>query len=142
MGPDRAEDSLALRFGLIFLILQLVGTLAQRVLGEGGFYAVSLAAGLVSSASGVAAAATLAAHGTISGQVAGTGVVLNSLASTAIKLPLVARISGDRTLTLHVGLALGLVMLLGIGAAFVPVRRATLTRRRALIRASASLGAR
>jgi uncharacterized membrane protein (DUF4010 family) len=36
----------------------------------------------------------LAAHGTISVQVAGIGVVLNSLASTAVKLPIVARISG------------------------------------------------
>jgi uncharacterized membrane protein (DUF4010 family) len=111
----------ALRFGLIFLILQIAGTLAQRTLGEVGFYAVSLIAGLVSSASGVAAAATLATHGTISVQAAGVGVVLNSLASTAIKLPLVARISGDRGLTLRVALALGLIMVLGLGATFVPV---------------------
>jgi uncharacterized membrane protein (DUF4010 family) len=111
----------ALKFGLIFLLLQVAGTLAQRMLGEGGFYAVSLAAGLISSASGVAAAAALAANGTISGQVAGVGVVLNSLASTAIKLPLVARISGDRGLTLRVALALAVVMVLGLGATFVPV---------------------
>ena len=109
------------KFGLIFLLLQVAGTLAQRVLGEVGFYAVSLIAGLVSSASGVAAAAALAAHGTITGQVAGVGVVLNSLASTAIKLPLVARISGDRGLTLRVALALGVVMALGLGAIFIPV---------------------
>jgi uncharacterized membrane protein (DUF4010 family) len=111
----------ALKFGLIFLLLQIAGTLAQRTLGEVGFYAVSLIAGLVSSASGVAAAAALAAHGTISVQVAGVGVVLNSLASTAIKLPLVARISGDRGLTLRVALALGLIMVLGLGATFIPV---------------------
>jgi uncharacterized membrane protein (DUF4010 family) len=110
----------ALKFGLIFLLLQTAGTLAQRALGEVGFYAVSLIAGLGSSASGVAAAA-LAAHGTITAQVAGVGVVLNSLASTAIKLPLVARISGDRGLTLRVALALGLIMVLGLGATFVPV---------------------
>jgi uncharacterized membrane protein (DUF4010 family) len=111
----------ALKFGLIFLLLQVAGTLAQRLAGETGFYAVSLGAGLLSSASGVAAAAALAAHGTITGQVAGVGVVLNSLASTAIKLPLVARISGDRGLTVRVALALGVVMALGVGAMFVPV---------------------
>jgi uncharacterized membrane protein (DUF4010 family) len=111
----------ALKFGLIFLLLQVAGTLAQRVLGEVGFYAVSLIAGLVSSASGVAAGAALAAHGTISVQVAGVGVVLNSLASTAIKLPLVARISGDRGLTVRVALALGVIMVLGLGATFIPV---------------------
>lgn len=89
--------------------------------GEAGFYAVSIGAGLVSSASGVAAAAALASHGTISTEVAGIGVVLNSLASTAIKLPLVARISGDRGLTFHVALALSLIMGLGIVAMFVPI---------------------
>src|SRR5579884_102265 len=77
----------ALKFGVIFLVLQVAGTLAQRTLGDAGFYGVSLVAGLVSSASGVAAAAALAAHGTIPSQVAGVGVVLNSLASTGIKLP-------------------------------------------------------
>lgn len=111
----------ALKFGLIFLLLQVAGTLADRVGGEAGFYAVSIGAGLVSSASGVAAAAALAAHGTISTEVAGIGVVLNSLASTAIKLPLVARISGDRGLTLHVALALSVIMGLGVIAMFVPI---------------------
>jgi uncharacterized membrane protein (DUF4010 family) len=112
----------ALKFGLIFLLLQVAGTLGQRVLGNAGFYGVSLVAGMVSSASGVAAAATLAAHGTISVQVAGVGVVLNSVASTAVKLPLVARISGDRRLALRVGMALSAVMLLGIVATFVPMQ--------------------
>ncbi len=111
----------ALRFGLIFLLLQIAATLGERVLGEFGFYAVSIVAGLVSSASGVAAAATLAAHGTISVPEAGLGVVLNSLASTAIKVPLVARISGDRLLTARVALALGLVMVVGILGTFVPL---------------------
>jgi uncharacterized membrane protein (DUF4010 family) len=44
----------ALRFGLIFLALQVAGTLAQRALGHAGFYAVSVA-----GASATAAAATL-----------------------------------------------------------------------------------
>lgn len=106
----------ALKFGLIFLGIQIVGTLGQRGLGDAGFYGVSILAGLISSASGVAAAAALAAHGAIPVQVAGVGVVLNSLASTAIKLPLVARISGDRTLTIRVALALGTVIFLGASA--------------------------
>jgi len=63
----------AIRFGVIFLLVQVAGTLAQRALGESGFYAVSIVAGLFSSASGVAAAAALAAHGTITVQVAGLG---------------------------------------------------------------------
>jgi uncharacterized membrane protein (DUF4010 family) len=110
----------ALKFGLIFLLLQVAGTLAQRGLGDVGFYAVSIVAGFVSSASGVAAAAALGAHGTIPGEVAGVAVVLNSLASTAIKLPLVARVAHDRRLTLRVAMALGTVMLLGAIGTFVP----------------------
>ncbi len=110
----------AIRFGVIFLLVQVAGTLAQHALGESGFYAVSIVAGLFSSASGVAAAAALAAHGTITVQVAGLGVVLNSLASTAIKVPLVARISRDRALTIRVAMALGLVMVLGYAGTFVP----------------------
>jgi uncharacterized membrane protein (DUF4010 family) len=109
----------ALKFGLIFLLLQGGSTVAQRVLGDGGFYGVSIVAGVVSSASGVAAAATLAAHGAISVQVAGIGVVLNSVASTAVKLPLVARLSGDRRLALRVSVALATVILIGLAATFI-----------------------
>jgi uncharacterized membrane protein (DUF4010 family) len=100
--------------------LQVAGTLGQRVLGNPGFYAVSVIAGLVSSASGVAAAATLASNGTVPVQVAGIAVVLNSVASTAVKLPLVARISSDRVLTVRVAMALTAVMLLGVLATLLP----------------------
>jgi uncharacterized membrane protein (DUF4010 family) len=93
--------------------------LGQKVLGGSGLYAVSLGAGLVSSASGAAAAATLASHGTISAQLAGVGVVLNSLASTAVKLPLIACISGDRRLTLRTSLAVMLVIVSGLPPAIV-----------------------
>src|SRR5207244_13214322 len=86
-----------------------------------GACACGLVAGRGSSAAGGAAGATLAAHGTISVPEAGLGVVLNSLASTAIKVPLVARISGDRLLTARVALALGLVMVAGILGTFVPL---------------------
>lgn len=43
----------ALTFGLLFLALHVDGTLAQRYLGIFGFYAVSIAGGLLSSASAV-----------------------------------------------------------------------------------------
>src|SRR5689334_13117569 len=52
----------ALLFGLIFLALQVIGTLAHRVLGQAGFYAVSVIGGTVSSASAVASAGTLSAR--------------------------------------------------------------------------------
>jgi uncharacterized membrane protein (DUF4010 family) len=55
----------ALLLGLIFLALQVIGTLANRALGQAGFYAVSVIGGTVSSASAVASAGTLAARGTV-----------------------------------------------------------------------------
>ncbi|MCE3249728.1 MAG: hypothetical protein K0R41_3553, partial [Geminicoccaceae bacterium] len=103
----------ALRFGLIFLILEVAGTVAQRLLGDLGFYAVSLVGGLVSSASAVASAASLVTHGVASPSVAGTGAVLASIASAAVNLPLIARISGHRGLTVRLAISMAIVIALG-----------------------------
>lgn len=115
----------ALKFGLIFLALQVVGTVGQTLLGRWGFYAVSAVGGLVSSASAVASAASLCANGTISPTTAGVGAIIASLASAAINFILVARVSEQRSLTLRLGRALGVVMLLGLVGAFVQTRLPT-----------------
>ncbi|MBN8473092.1 MgtC/SapB family protein [Corallococcus exiguus] len=115
----------ALKFGLIFLALQVVGTVGQTLLGRWGFYAVSAVGGLVSSASAVASAASLCANGTISPTTAGVGAIIASLASAAINFILVARVSEQRSLTLRLGRALGVVMLLGLAGAFVQTRLPT-----------------
>src|SRR6266536_4863301 len=104
----------AIKFGLIFLALEVVSTIAQDWLGQVGFYAVSIVGGMVSSASAVAAAATLAEHGRLSPLVAGTGAVLASLASAIINLPLVARVAGQPSLTRRLGWSLAVVVLAGI----------------------------
>ncbi|MGE0406906.1 MAG: DUF4010 domain-containing protein, partial [Candidatus Korobacteraceae bacterium] len=126
--PDKAElpklespFSLrsALRFGLIFLALTVSGTLAQRWLGASGFYGVSIAGGLISSATAVASAATLAASEELSPQLAGLGVVLASLASTLVHFPLVARVAGGGPFARSVGYAMGGVLLLGVAGAFL-----------------------
>jgi uncharacterized membrane protein (DUF4010 family) len=119
--PLRSPFSLssAIKFGLVFLALQVAGTLAQRGLGQLGFYAVSLAGGLISSASAVASAGSLAANGELAAGVAGTGAVIASLASTLIDLPLVARVGRDRSLTRRTGLALALVAALGVAGVIV-----------------------
>jgi uncharacterized membrane protein (DUF4010 family) len=109
----------ALRFGAIFLALQIAGTLAQRALGHAGFYAVSALGGLVSSASAVAAAANLAASATLPPEVAGTGAIMASLASAVVNLPIVARLAGDRPLTRRLAWVLGGVVLLGVAGAIV-----------------------
>lgn len=104
----------AIKFGLIFLVLQVAGTIAQEVLGQAGFYAVSLAGGFISSASAVASAATLAAHGTIPTDVAGIGAILASLTSALANLIFFARIAQRRELTLRLMRSVGLVILFGL----------------------------
>jgi uncharacterized membrane protein (DUF4010 family) len=109
----------ALKFGLIFLALQVVGTLAQSFFGRFGFYAVSVVGGLVSSASSVAAAAALVSHGKIDAVVAGVSSVLASLASAAINVVLVMRTSRSRALTIKVATATSVIVVLGLGGALL-----------------------
>jgi uncharacterized membrane protein (DUF4010 family) len=104
----------ALKFGLLFLGLEVLGALAQEWLGHWGFYAVSLVGGAFSSGSAVASAATLAAQGKITIEVAGTGAVLASLASVVVNIPLAARISRQPKLTSRLTRALAMVVALGI----------------------------
>lgn len=101
------------KFGIIFLALGIAGAIAQRALGELGFYAVSAVGGVISSASAVASAANLAAAGTLPPQAAGNGAVIASLMSAIVNLPLVARIAKDRALTLKTAGVLGAIVFLG-----------------------------
>ncbi len=104
----------ALKFGAIFLVLQVVGTLAQAQLGRGGFYAVSVVGGLVSSASSVASAGSLAAAGKVAPYVAGIGAVLASLASAIINIGVVHRLSRSRSLSRRVTVSTLIVVAVGI----------------------------
>jgi uncharacterized membrane protein (DUF4010 family) len=101
----------ALKYGVVFLLLHVVGALTQRQFGDAGFYFVSVVGGLMSSASAVAAAATLAAQGSLAPGVAGTGAVLASFTSMAFSLSFVLR-TGQRGLILRLGAAM-----LGVAAA-------------------------
>lgn len=112
----------ALKFGLIFLGLQIGAVLAQKLLGHLGFYAVSLIGGLISSASAVASAATLAANHTLEAQVAGTGAVLASMTSALVNLPLVSRLSQEHRLTQRLIVLLGLSVVLGFVGILFSVR--------------------
>ena len=112
----------AIKFALVFLVLQVLGTLGQTALGQPGFYAVSVLGGLVSSASAVASAAALASQGHIDPAVAGVGAVLASLASAAVNFILVARVSGLRSLNLRLGRAITVVVALGVAGAVLQYR--------------------
>jgi uncharacterized membrane protein (DUF4010 family) len=103
----------ALKYGLIFLLLHIVGVLTQKYFGNVGFYVVSALGGTVSSASAVAAAASLAAEGKLELDVAATGAVLASLASVAINLPFVLRVP-NRRFVLSIAVAMGVIAAVGL----------------------------
>jgi hypothetical protein len=117
-------------FGAIFLGLQIAGSFAQLEAGRIGFYAVSLAGGLVSGASTVASAGSLARHGAVPMPVAGIGAVLASITSAVVNLPLVARIAREHHLLGRVARSLGIVAALGIVGAIAGTRVVSILLRR------------
>lgn len=118
----------ALKFGALFLLIQLAGLIGQRTVGQVGVYAISLFGGLFSSASAVAAVTTLAAQGTISSDVAGTSSIIATLASVVVNLPLVMR-SQARPLIIKLTTTISLVVVLGlIGIWLQPIVANTLVQ--------------
>jgi uncharacterized membrane protein (DUF4010 family) len=85
-------------FGLLFVIIQVAGSLGQRFLGNYGTIGVGILGGFVSSASTTAAAASLAMHGRITPETAALSTVVTSIASTLVNLPIVYRATKDRRL--------------------------------------------
>lgn len=109
-------------FGLVFLAIQVLSELAQRYTGHLGFLTVSFIGGMASSASTTASAALLAAHGQVSPHTAGAAVVLASVSSALINVPLVYEQTKHKALTLRLTIISSAVVLLGL-AAMVLVER-------------------
>jgi uncharacterized membrane protein (DUF4010 family) len=82
------------KFGTLFLLIQVGGDVAQRYLGKLGFLVLSLVGGLASSASTTAAAALLVSRGQLTPTLGGTAVVLCSISSALVDLPLVYQQTG------------------------------------------------
>jgi uncharacterized membrane protein (DUF4010 family) len=78
-------------YGILFIAIEVIGTLAHRAFGNSGFMAASAISGLASSASATAASANLAANAKITAELAGTATVIASMASAFTNLPLVFR---------------------------------------------------
>jgi uncharacterized membrane protein (DUF4010 family) len=78
-------------FAILFLSIQIVSTLGAREFGRFGFLGISLLGGLVSSASTSATAAKMVAHGQIDSGTGGTAVIVASLASALVNLPIIYR---------------------------------------------------
>jgi uncharacterized membrane protein (DUF4010 family) len=106
--------SAALKFGAVFLLLNLVGALAQRHFGSGSFYFVSMAGGLLSSGSSIASASTLINHGEVPALTGVIGVALSSLTSVLINIPLLQRIPIEGGFRRRAIVALSGVALAGI----------------------------
>jgi uncharacterized membrane protein (DUF4010 family) len=105
--------SSALRFGAIFLILQIISFVAQEQLGNVGLYSSTIIGSIVSSASTVAATATLAAQGSVPPENAGISTVLASLTSTIVTIPLVMR-AKNAALTKRISWAVSAIVATGL----------------------------
>jgi len=80
-----------LGYGVLFLAIQVVGTLAARLFGNFGLMAASGITGMASSASTTVAVANLSASGKISPELAGTAAVIGSMTSALTNVPVVFR---------------------------------------------------
>ncbi|HEY9479832.1 MAG TPA: DUF4010 domain-containing protein [Gemmatimonadaceae bacterium] len=105
-----------LRFAFLFLILAVVGALAQRALGGVGFVVVGVLGGLVSSAGTAASAAALATAGQISAQTAAVAVVLGSIVSALVKLPIVYRQARGTELPRRISAVTAGIVVVGVTA--------------------------
>src|SRR5690606_30787629 len=111
----------ALTFGMFFAVITAIGGIAQQVAGDLGFYAVSFAGGIVSSSSTAATAAHLVSQGMIAPVVAAAGIVLSSISSSLVILPVVWRASGSIELVRSVAWAiLWIVLASAVGVALNP----------------------
>jgi uncharacterized membrane protein (DUF4010 family) len=106
-------------FGLVFIGIQIAGTLLTKYFGNEGMLATGIFGGLVSSASTTAAAATMAMHGKITASLAGSATVLTSLASAAVNLPIVWRTTKDKSVMKGLTIKMATVIATGIVAVTV-----------------------
>lgn len=106
--------SAALKFGLVFLTLNVVGALAQRHFGSASFYFVSVAGGLLSSGSSIASAATLISHGELPVMTGINGVILSSTTSILANIPLIRSLIKDTGLKKKTCGALILIASIGL----------------------------
>jgi uncharacterized membrane protein (DUF4010 family) len=79
------------KFAGLFILIQILGTVATRWLGNAGLLIVSVVGGAASSASTTAAAANLSSYGHVSAFQAAAATVVTSIVSAMANLPLIYR---------------------------------------------------
>jgi uncharacterized membrane protein (DUF4010 family) len=92
------------------------GTLVSRFSGDSGMLVTGFVGGLVSSASTTAAAATMAMHGQISPNIAGSTAIISSIASAMINFPIVWKNIKDKKLVKSFTWKLMAIIIAGITA--------------------------
>lgn len=97
-----------LSFAALFLVIQILSTLGQRYLGKIGFLGISVLGGCP------AAAAHMVGHQQMRAAVASEGVVLASVASALINLPILHRNVKNRTLWKRLSVFIIIVAVVGI----------------------------
>lgn len=102
-------------FSFLFLAIQVLGALGQRFFGDSGVVVVSFVGGLVSSASATAAVGSLNFHQQISAGVAAIAVVLTSVASALVNIPIIYREARDRSAVWLLIVVSGLITVVGLG---------------------------
>jgi len=84
-----------LRFGLLFLLIVVVGGVAGTAFGQLGFYVTAAISGLVSSAGAATSAVVLYRSGQLSGNAAVFAIVLATVTSVLVKGGLASRSSNE-----------------------------------------------
>jgi uncharacterized membrane protein (DUF4010 family) len=103
----------ALFFGAIFAVVLSISEFAHTLLGDSGIYAISFASGLADVDAITLTLSTLAADGTITPELAATGIVIGAVANTLTKAGLVWLL-GTRQLGRLVTAILGAVSVVGL----------------------------
>ncbi len=110
-NPFRLQP--ALLFGVIFAVVLLVSESANEWFGSSGIYATAFFSGLADVDAMTITLSQLAAEGTVSTEVATTGIVIAAVANTFLKAVL-AWILGTYMLGRLVSVVLGVVVLSGL----------------------------
>ncbi|MFC6987733.1 MgtC/SapB family protein [Haloplanus sp. GCM10025708] len=115
--PEELKNPLrlqpALLFGAIFAAVLLVSEYANEWFGASGVYATAFLSGLADVDAMTITLSQLAAEGTVSTQVATTGIVIAAIANTFVKAAL-AWVLGTTKLGKLVSIVLGVVVLSGL----------------------------
>jgi len=105
-----------LSFAGLFLLIQIVSTLGERYLGKIGFLGISVLGGLVSSASTSAAAANMVGLGQMRPALAGYGVVLASVASSLVNLPIIHRNARNPSVSRRLAICTVVLSMVGVAS--------------------------